>query len=88
MKPRIKHDHVASRPLKIITLNTQNSYIFNTALLGVLADAGLQLKWLEEQLQQAEAEGTPVWLLGHIPPSMSESTRKVSLRMFALIERY
>jgi hypothetical protein len=57
-------------------------------LLGVFADAGSHLQWLEEQLHEAEAEGTPVWIIGHIPPSTSDATRKFSMRIFALIERY
>jgi sphingomyelin phosphodiesterase len=29
-----------------------------------------------------------VWLIGHIPPSTSDANRKISMRVFALIERY
>ncbi len=71
----MKHTNFKSLPLKIIALNTQNSYVLNTGLLEVIGDAGSQLQWLEDELKKAELEGTPVWLLGHIPPSTSDANR-------------
>jgi hypothetical protein len=47
-RPRFKHEHHEKRPLRIISINTQSSYILNTGILGLIADAGSQLKWIED----------------------------------------
>jgi len=62
--------------------------VFNAGLTKELNDAGYQLQWIHDELQQAEASGKVVWIIGHVPIGWKDCIPKWALRYTALIERF
>ncbi|EAR99710.1 ser/thr phosphatase family protein (macronuclear) [Tetrahymena thermophila SB210] len=75
-----------SQPLRIIAINTQAGNNENWYLIQNPTDPKGQLKWLKNQLQQAELNNEKVFIIGHIP---SIFTLQEWAQIYtALIQRY
>mmetsp|Transcript_192 Transcript_192/g.241 ORF Transcript_192/g.241 Transcript_192/m.241 type:complete len:383 (+) Transcript_192:235-1383(+) len=73
---------------RIISLNTQNCYNFNFALMSEENDPGQEFEWLENLLRQMEKDGEVGILIGHIPLGNLDCIHEVSVRMKALQDRF
>ncbi|KAK7081097.1 Sphingomyelin phosphodiesterase [Halocaridina rubra] len=73
---------------RIISVNSMFGYTANVWLAENSTDIASELAWLETQLNQAEAAGELVHLLGHIPPGILYAERTWSREYNRIIRRY
>jgi len=73
---------------RIISLNTNNCYMYNFYLIGQLNDPKQQLEWLEELLRTMEQNGEVGIIIGHMPPGIADCLNDVSLRLNVLLDRF
>lgn len=74
--------------LRIISLNTNNCNTMNWWLLVNMTDPDNELRWLIDELQDAENNGDKVHLIGHIPPGSGDCMKMWSYNYFRIIERF
>ncbi|KAG0712404.1 Sphingomyelin phosphodiesterase [Chionoecetes opilio] len=73
---------------RIISFNSMFGYASNMWLVANSQDPASELAWLEAELNQAEAAGELVHLLGHVPPGILAAERTWSREYNRLIVRY
>ena len=71
--------HTVLPGLTVISLNTNFCNNLNLWLLPSPADPAGQLTWLVERLLEAEAVGTRVHIISHIPPGSNSCLSKYVL---------
>ncbi|RWS30119.1 sphingomyelin phosphodiesterase-like protein 2 [Leptotrombidium deliense] len=74
--------------LRIISLNTNYCARLNPWILYKSIDPGNQLKWLVEQLLNAENAGDRVHLIGHVPPDHKECTQPWLFNFVRIVQRF
>lgn len=73
---------------RIISLNTQNCYVYNFHLMDQFYDPGHQLEWLENLLREMEKTGEVAIIIGHMSPGTSDCANIISTRMRAIYDRF
>lgn len=71
--------------LRVISLNTQACNDMNWFLLKDPTDPGGMLNWLIQELKEAERDGLPVYVIGHIP---TDCLLEWSDRYNLIVERF
>ncbi|XP_070394579.1 sphingomyelin phosphodiesterase-like [Dermacentor albipictus] len=74
--------------LRLISLNTNFCYNFNFWLFVNSTDPGNQLRWLVDELLDAERVGDKVHLIGHIPPGLPDCLDTWSAMFHRIVERF
>ncbi|XP_077541220.1 sphingomyelin phosphodiesterase-like [Haemaphysalis longicornis] len=77
-----------TKGLRLVSLNTNFCYIFNFWLFVNSTDPGGQLKWLVDELYDAEKAGDKVHLIGHIPPGIPDCLDTWSAMFHRIVERF
>lgn len=77
-----------SPTFKVIALNTNYCARLNFWLMYDPNDPGDQLKWLARELNQAEANGQKVHIIGHHPPDNQNCIQQWVHNYMSIIERY
>ncbi|KAG9509932.1 Sphingomyelin phosphodiesterase, partial [Fragariocoptes setiger] len=73
---------------RIICINTNYCARLNPWSLYNPVDPGNQLKWLSQQLQEAEQSNDKVHIIGHIPPDNRECTQAWLFNFIRLVDRF
>lgn len=74
--------------LRIICINTNYCARLNPWSLYNPVDPANQLKWLSEELHNAEQAGDKVHIIGHIPPDNRECTQAWLYNFLRIIDRF
>jgi sphingomyelin phosphodiesterase len=74
--------------LKIISLNTNFSYLLNFWIYIADADPENMFHWLIDQLQESEDRGQDVYIIGHIAPGGFDVSKFWSAAFYDIVARY
>jgi sphingomyelin phosphodiesterase len=74
--------------LKVIAMNSQACNDMNWYLLRDPTDPGNQLKWIREELYDAERRNLSVYIISHIPPGQTDCLEDWVERYNVLIDRF
>ncbi|CAH1158391.1 unnamed protein product [Phyllotreta striolata] len=80
---------VLLRPgFRLISLNTNYCHSLNWWLLVNSTDPADELKWLINELQNAENNNEKVHIIGHIPPGSSDCLKTWSKNFYSIVDRF
>ncbi|KAJ8939969.1 hypothetical protein NQ318_006150 [Aromia moschata] len=73
---------------RLISLNTNYCHSLSWWLLVNSTDPAKELKWLINELQEAENKNEKVHLIGHIPPGSSDCMKVWSRNFYSIVDRF
>ena len=74
--------------LRIVSLNGMLCDTMNFHLWGDMSDTSKMFNWLNEVLHKAESNKEIVYLIDHMPKTISQYSTKCAIRLTGLLDRY